>query len=463
MSAERDPPLVAGVIHGLRTWSLDIRAGEPRLGSPMAPDYVWEADGLATTAECETHGRDSPRPNCGCGLYAHHPRGRWADLALEHRHGRPGACGGIVAAWGRVEVHRDGFRAQHARPVALFLRASERGTEYEQTVRALAHRHGAEVLVVDDAGAVLAYCRRNELGLDRGAVSRLLKDAGEPEAEDEPGAAPAPRRPGPLRALTAVAQAVVLGVIGIMVLAWYLAWAAAAVVIVLAMVGVVGDGEPPAGPGPTPALEVLDTRMAEFRDGLVYVTRVENTSEARAMVRVRLGGRLRGPDGETVARLHGRATEQLRPTIPPGATGAVVGWVERTPGREEALEHGTRGLRLDRARARAPRTPAAAGFPDLELASARVEGGPCVLSARVSSARPLRSVRVTAIAFAGDRPVDLLTGLAGPLTPRPRRQALARVPPESCMEAGRRAERIEVYPNPTRGQLRAGTPRARRE
>ena len=55
----------------------------------------------------------SPHPDCKCGIYAYHRPGTQAYfgewLWLE----------GIVTVWGRIEAHRDGLRAQHARGCAL--------------------------------------------------------------------------------------------------------------------------------------------------------------------------------------------------------------------------------------------------------------------------------------------------------------------------------------------------------
>lgn len=58
---------------------------------------------------------DAPHPDCECGLYAYfdvhrenNPHGFDTDLIW-----------GAVAAWGRVEVHSSGFRAEYAEPVVL--------------------------------------------------------------------------------------------------------------------------------------------------------------------------------------------------------------------------------------------------------------------------------------------------------------------------------------------------------
>src|SRR4051794_32893655 len=55
----------------------------------------------------------SPHPQCQCGIYAYHTPGprSWFGEAYW--------CEGIVAAWGRIVVAADGFRAEHARVEAL--------------------------------------------------------------------------------------------------------------------------------------------------------------------------------------------------------------------------------------------------------------------------------------------------------------------------------------------------------
>jgi hypothetical protein len=57
----------------------------------------------------------SPDPRCQCGIYGYFTPGprSW--------YGEAYWCEGVITAWGRVEVHADGFRAEHARVEALAL------------------------------------------------------------------------------------------------------------------------------------------------------------------------------------------------------------------------------------------------------------------------------------------------------------------------------------------------------
>ena len=112
------PDLAAPVV-AFRSWRL---AGE-RLMSPFIP-CRWE--GAVMHAECYDANRRltrgvgwleaphrSPHEDCQCGIYAYHSPGprSWFGEAYW--------CEGVVSAWGRLVVHADGFRAEHARVEAL--------------------------------------------------------------------------------------------------------------------------------------------------------------------------------------------------------------------------------------------------------------------------------------------------------------------------------------------------------
>jgi len=112
------PDLILPVV-GFRAW----RLGANRLLSPYIP-CRWE--GRTMHAECYDANRTllrgqgwldaphaSPDPHCQCGIYAYHRPG------LRAYYGEFAWAEGIIAAWGRVEVHADGFRAEHARVEAL--------------------------------------------------------------------------------------------------------------------------------------------------------------------------------------------------------------------------------------------------------------------------------------------------------------------------------------------------------
>jgi hypothetical protein len=112
-------PDLARAVVAFRSWRL---AGE-LLMSPFIP-CRWE--GAEMHAECYDANRgllrgvgwldephESPDEACQCGIYAYHTPGprSWFGEAYW--------CEGVVSAWGRLVVHGDGFRAEHARVEAL--------------------------------------------------------------------------------------------------------------------------------------------------------------------------------------------------------------------------------------------------------------------------------------------------------------------------------------------------------
>ncbi len=112
------PDLVARVV-AFRSWRL---AGD-QLVSPFIP-CRW--DGRVMHASCYDANRtltrgvgwldgphESPDEACQCGIYAYHapgPRSWFGEVYW---------CEGVVSAWGRLVVHADGFRAEHARVEAV--------------------------------------------------------------------------------------------------------------------------------------------------------------------------------------------------------------------------------------------------------------------------------------------------------------------------------------------------------
>lgn len=112
------PDLISPVV-AFRSWRL---SGD-RLVSPFIP-CRW--DGRVMHATCYDANRTltrgvgwlnephaSPHPGCQCGIYAYHTPGprSWFGEAYW--------CEGVVSAWGRLLVHGDGFRAEHAAVEAL--------------------------------------------------------------------------------------------------------------------------------------------------------------------------------------------------------------------------------------------------------------------------------------------------------------------------------------------------------
>ena len=142
------PDLVEPVV-GFRRWRL---LGE-RLSSPFVP-VQWE--GRTLHARCYPANRrlvfghgwlsephEAPHPQCKCGIYAWHrppPRSRIPD---------PDQALGAITMWGRVEVHRDGMRAEHARIEALVF-WPEWGRDHRARLRRVCDDLGADLVPYDE-------------------------------------------------------------------------------------------------------------------------------------------------------------------------------------------------------------------------------------------------------------------------------------------------------------------------
>lgn len=167
-------PYLAGTIIGVREWR--GKRGLKPITSPTG-GFEWKSDGSATEAECRCD-HDPPQPDCGCGLYAYHP---WSifgtDLLSRPSVGE--SVVGLVEAWGKIEVHRDGFRAQYAKPVAFVFKAGDRtnrwlGDPYASHLTELAERCDAKVIHADDPTAVPRWLEENGSELAKESVEKLV-------------------------------------------------------------------------------------------------------------------------------------------------------------------------------------------------------------------------------------------------------------------------------------------------
>jgi hypothetical protein len=132
-------PDLAETVVGFRAWRI---VGDQLL-SPFIP-CTW--DGPVMHARCwpaykrillgegwvhDAH--PSPHPDCQCGVYAYHRPGAQAY------YGEWLWVEGVVSVWGRLEAHRDGLRAEHARIEALS-RPPENEPERRRAVTVIAER-----------------------------------------------------------------------------------------------------------------------------------------------------------------------------------------------------------------------------------------------------------------------------------------------------------------------------------
>jgi hypothetical protein len=89
---------------------------------------------------------EAPDPRCKCGIYA------WHRLPQARRVPDPDRALGVVTLWGRIEVHADGMRAQHAAIKALGF-APELGSAHRRTMRRIASALGVELVEQRDLPA----------------------------------------------------------------------------------------------------------------------------------------------------------------------------------------------------------------------------------------------------------------------------------------------------------------------
>jgi hypothetical protein len=150
------PDLVQPVV-GFRKW----RVVANHLTSPYIP-LRWERP--VVHARCYPANRSllfgrgwldaphrAPDPRCRCGVYAWHslpPAGPVPD---------PDRVFGAVALWGRIEVHAEGMRAEHAAIAALGL-VPGLGERHRRRMAGIARALGVELV---DAAELPAVARRH--------------------------------------------------------------------------------------------------------------------------------------------------------------------------------------------------------------------------------------------------------------------------------------------------------------
>lgn len=133
---EAEAPVFFQAVNGYRAWKIDAFGD---LRPITATSQVWTPGvntavcdgapseglvvmwGAVTPQNPPEAGHASPQRNCHCGLYG------WSDAARVvastpsiYEHGWPTFIGSI-AAWGRMYVHYDGFRAEHACVTSLVI------------------------------------------------------------------------------------------------------------------------------------------------------------------------------------------------------------------------------------------------------------------------------------------------------------------------------------------------------
>ena len=212
-----EAPLFAGKIHGVRGWTL-LGA---TLGAAVHGDE-WAADGKATRARCRSERKHkSPAKRCGCGLDGTHP---WAG-------GTQGEVLGVIEAWGRVELHAGGFRAERARPIALFAIADETTLAEARALRQVAARYRCELIHLETRHEIERECGRRGWGLAQGVVEELVAAADAPRVSTS---VPVSRTPTLGERL---ADRLEVAFVGAIALAYVAFWAFVALGVIAAITG----------------------------------------------------------------------------------------------------------------------------------------------------------------------------------------------------------------------------------
>lgn len=160
---EKMPDLVQAVV-GFRNFNID-EENELALTSAGLGAYTW-APGV-NRAECRAHlatlrlsplgipireppspedeppAHDAPASDCGCGLYGwHDPR----EIVPSMSSSVPAA----IAAWGAIEVHATGFRAEYAKIVAIGLSDAAWSAGMREQIEQIAARYGVRAVPLID-------------------------------------------------------------------------------------------------------------------------------------------------------------------------------------------------------------------------------------------------------------------------------------------------------------------------
>jgi len=149
------PDLIDPVV-AFRNW----RVVDGRLRSVYEPVYWLDP---MQRADCRAEHRghpphDAPASGCTCGIYASH-QPDYEFPTVDYR-----GVSGIVTAWGNIEVHADGIRAEWVQVEALSI--YERWNRRQiDAVRAVAEDLGSDVIDLNDLEATAG---RYGVRLDRG-------------------------------------------------------------------------------------------------------------------------------------------------------------------------------------------------------------------------------------------------------------------------------------------------------
>jgi hypothetical protein len=138
-------PFYSQAVIGYRQWLLIDGALCPLFTCTLSAPWLPGVNEARCYSSASRHAHDAPKPHetspqsdCSCGLYARHEV--TDTMRRDHIKGR---VTGAIAAWGDLEVHHDGFRAQFAMVCAVAESASTPVTA------AVADRYGVPLLPLE--------------------------------------------------------------------------------------------------------------------------------------------------------------------------------------------------------------------------------------------------------------------------------------------------------------------------
>lgn len=167
---------------GVRQYQVD---DEGYLGSLTGRGSRWEPD-RPQRAECDTRGwnargtahrgpiepHSAPDPDCGCGYYAWYSATEDPDPIT---HALAGYVRAVVSAWGVVDLHETGFRAEWMQAEAFIAsKVAHKPIGSWVDLMALAERYAVPLIEEEDAEA---FCRERGEVLDSRDVQAEHREA----------------------------------------------------------------------------------------------------------------------------------------------------------------------------------------------------------------------------------------------------------------------------------------------
>jgi hypothetical protein len=427
-----DAPVLPGRLYGLRAWTV---GGGTRLES-LAQQGAWASGSKPTKARCAAgRGHRAPAHDCGCGLYALHPTVGECQSSFDkaRRSARTGGAGGdvfgIVAAWGEVELHESGFRAEYARPHALLLPAGHRDG-YARRVKALAAGHDAQVWEIDSGHHLHRRCVEQNFGLSEAAVRELLG----PPLRRHWRRDRVRRWREAMMDLAGAAAALVIGG-----LFWW-------IILFAVVVSLLSDSEDDPTPAATPAskLEVLEQRLIEADGSDFYVALVRNPSRTRSAIQVHPKGAFLDEFGDPIAWPDRPVDTDNRPSLPPGQVGVVFDWLDSYESVADEVDR-------YRVRVVASRWVTDRRRSPIGVSRVRLQRPSCLVTATIRSAwRRIDAEVAFVVRNRRGRLVGAGTWVAGPLPRGRSRRILERIEPRPCL---RQRFDPKAYPNLGAGDL----------